>query len=401
MTASVDDLVSRFGIEAATALARWAAATGREISLPAREISYAGYTGARLAGVYVTDPLRGTQLVVVKVLPRGEESEASVHLRAVREAPEPFRPHLVPQVFDPVWLPTGEVITFQQQAGHSRDWRPMTEVPPERLVDAGTEVVRSLIGDWNGDFGVRTVGVRQFVADEIADNRAAVGRIATAIEVADEAWVTTVEDGVLPNPLHLLSADSVVAGERVDLTYGRSHRDLHARNVLMRQRHGRVRPETFILVDLMTYTPAGQLGRDPVRLLLSLTDLLLAGLSEADQQPLLAAFVRPDADRPGPALPLRLARAVHDQATALLSRCGEEVWRLQYLLCLVSEGLAMAGFTGLPPARRWWFLRLAGHATRELLAEAGVPIAGPVTAPALRNPFGHGALAPRSHYVSA
>lgn len=72
-----------------------------------------GYTGAVLAPVFVTEPGIGSQLVVVKRLPPGHAAEPTTHRRAIRDCPPAFRRHLVPQIFDPVDLPTGGVLTFE------------------------------------------------------------------------------------------------------------------------------------------------------------------------------------------------------------------------------------------------------------------------------------------------
>ena len=79
----------------------------------------------------------------------------------------------------------------------------------------------------------------------------------------------------------------------IDVIVGRIHADLHDLNVLMKQHRDHVEVHSFVLVDLMTYRSRGQLGRDLVRLLLSVTARQLSNLSAFQRRLLLPVFVRP------------------------------------------------------------------------------------------------------------
>jgi hypothetical protein len=386
-----DELTAYLGAKTATAVAAWADMTDRVAHVPAREWRPSGHTGAQLAKLFITDPVHGTQAVILKVLPPGQDAEAAAHRRAVREAPQAFRTHFVGQVFDSVRMPDGGTLTFQEPAGHCVDWRPMAELPVASIPAACGRVARSLISEWNPDLVVLPKNVVEMLRDDIVDNDSAIGQLGR-VQSASSPWIR-VEGGLVPNPLHLLGEYSPLAGTRVDLAVGRAHSDLHGKNVLMWQRLGDVELDNFILVDLMTYTSAGQLGRDIVRMLLSATAPLLRNLSEPERRLLLPVFVRPDlavGRRVQPVI-VETVRTVNSAARTSLRKCGDEIWRAQYQLSLVTQGLAMASFENLGTELRWWFFRLAGHAAHELFVEMGLSTEAPNDTATLTNPFRAGA----------
>jgi hypothetical protein len=389
MSSHHEEIAALLDTDVAGALLRWAITTGRQIRVPASPWRRKGYTGAVLAPLFVTEPGSGTQQVVVKRLPSGQATEPEAHRRALREAPRTFRSHLVEQVFDPIMMPDGGAVMFQSLAGASQDWRPMANLPTACLPDGCGILTKALLGGWNANFVITSVNAVDFLIDEI-DNIGSVGRhVAPVATAARPAWVC-VEGDPMPDPLHLLTEASPFAGTLVDVVVGRVHGDLHDLNVLMKQgRRGQPCLDTFVLVDLMSYTSAGQLGRDVVRLLLSVAARLLPELSASQQRLLLPAFVRPEDTAPEdlPPLVVNSLLSVYEPAAELLSRCGAETWRRQYLLSLIAHGLVFTTYERLSPASRWWFYRLAGSAARELLCELELTGGAPTEVTKLSNPY--------------
>jgi hypothetical protein len=185
----------------------------------------------------------------------------------------------------------------------------------------------------------------------------------------------------------LIGAESLFGDALGDVVVGRTHSDLHDLNVLLRQRGDDHWIDTFVLVDLMTYDPGSQLGRDLVRLLLSVTGRRLPDLSEPERTLLLSAFVRPDETLDLPAFAVDPLRAIYQTAATELSRAGREVWRQQFLLSLVAQGMVMTTFENFDPALRWWFFRLSGYAARQLVLDFHSSIDVPLVAPPASNPF--------------
>ncbi len=388
MHATVEELTGHLGdAEAAENLIRWAKANLRDIIVPARRWRRAGHTGATLAGLYVKERSSAVRFLVVKILSPGDRDESEAHLRALDETPVTFRRHLVEQIYDPLLLPSGGMVTFQGLAGRSITWRPMGDLPIHQIPVACELVGQSLIEDWNPDFAVTPTTVADFLAAEV-DNVGSVQSHVSAGPAARSPWLRTNGGPPVPNPLRLLAPDSLLATERLDILSGRVHGDLHGANAIMQP--GNIdRLDTFVLVDLATYSSAGQLGRDLVMMLLSATGRLLPDLPEVQQVYLLEAFVRPDLEPSGqlPELAVQTLRAVYRPASTLLDGYTKESFRCQYLLSLVAHGLNHTAFIDLGVDRRWWFYRLAAYAARELLVELGRSSDIPAGAPHVDNAY--------------
>jgi hypothetical protein len=391
--------------EAAEGLVRWSEVTLREIVVPARSWRKSGPAGALLTELYVKERSAPVRLAVVKVLPPHQTHEPQAHRRALDEAPDDFRPHLVEQIFDPLMLPSGGIVTFQGLAGRSGRWRPMADLAIHRAPAACEVVVRSLISRWNHDFGLTRLTVLDFLRHEIDDLESVSAYVRAAGPGAQRARLHTDGGPALPNPLRLVLEGGPLAAQRLDFVSGRVHGDLHHGNVLMEQGHDFDQLGTFALVDLAEYESAGQLGRDLVVLLLSTIARVLPDLSESQRQVLLTTFVRPETEPTGqlPQLAVDILRAVYRPASELLDSCPPEAWYYQYLLSLVAHGLNFTTLTHLGLDCRWWFYQLAGHAARELLHEldASDDAPGldpylndfPITSPTVPTPRGRHAAA--------
>jgi hypothetical protein len=363
MTTDLEMLAAEFGMDAACVLMDWAASTGRTIELSARPWRARGYTGARLGQLFVAEPGRRARLAVVKLLLPKQFREPGAHRKAWLEATEEFRPHLVEQVYDPVPVPGGGLLTFQAQAGHCDDWRPMAELALDELPAAAEAVTRAHVADWNRQTTVEVVSVAEFLRREVRSS-------GSLYREMDDVRRRSKVDSRVVEPLHLPQEESAFGRQKVNIICGRVHGDLHDRNVLF-DRAGR--PDEFVLVDLMTYESSGPLSRDLVRLLLSVTTRAWAGLSDSQRDLLLTAFVKPEAAPPSelPPVAVDIIRAVYQPAADLLADCGRETWRWQYMLTLVAHGMLMTRFKNLDPHIREWFRRLAERAGCEADRQLG------------------------------
>ncbi len=382
-----DPLRAALGSDAAEALVHWAKMTTRVLRVPAQQWRRAGYTKAVLARLFITEKGRRARLVVVKRLPPGQTREPEAHRRAMQESPVAFRPHLVEQAFDPIPLPDGGALMFQALAGDGDAWRPMASLATARLADACAVLTRSLITEWNNETDVEPRDVVAFLRDEVAGFDSGDGL--TVNGLGRSAWMRTDDgDDPFPDPRHLLTDTSLLAGAEVDLLFGRVHGDLHDFNVLIEQGQEPAL-DTFVLVDLMTYRNDAQLGRDLVKLLLSVVSHLLPALSPTEQRSLLRAFVRPGgaAVHDLPVMVVNTLRSVYDTAATAFASAGAETWRRQYLLSLIAHGLVFTTYVNLGPTVRWWFYRLAGYAAGEVLPEFDRSPSAPTDVEVRRNPF--------------
>jgi hypothetical protein len=255
-TATLEQLSGYLGATAAEALHDWATLNGRDLHVPAHPWLRRGFTDAQLAQLFIADPEHGTRLVVIKVLP-GKSAEPQAHRRALLETPPAFRPHLVEQVYEPLPIAGGGAIAFQRLAGDSRDWRPMADLPSQRLGSACEVIIRALLADWNPDHTIRTARTVDFLRAEVENQGSVHSHVAPAGASAQSAWIRIDGDHPLPNPIHLLGDESLLADEPIDLVYGRSHGDLHDLNVLIRQSRDALRLDSFVFVDLMDLRVVG------------------------------------------------------------------------------------------------------------------------------------------------
>ena len=298
---------------------------------------------------------------------------------------------------EPAWpTRTGGLITFQRLAGDDvTTARSLDQLPYHQLRGAIQSIVRALLLQWNVDgprhntgvFGHRQPTYAGYLRQLIGAPLSAHGSIRRYAEQlglpGDQASSIRFTDGtVCPSPLYLISARSPLCRLRLDVLTGRSHRDLHLRNVLVPDT-GRPQPalERFQLVDLDTYHPHFCLAVDPVFLLLSGVAHWLPQLPAHRWDAARQAVLRPWQVRDsGP--PLDLPRAVLTATTQSINGLGRGLtgdWTTQFQLAVLATALSFTAFTDLGPHRRAWFFRLAAECGRTLLAAADVPVPGAAT----------------------
>jgi hypothetical protein len=360
------------GARAGRSLRDWADLTGRHLHIPADQWQGEGYTGARLAPLYVQHPGLAAQLVVVKRIPRGHTGEPGAHARALHESPAAFRRHLVAQPFDALPMPCGDVLMFQQLAGDGHDLRPMADLSATDRPAACAAIITALIADWNPDLGVRAEAVVPHLRAE-AGTLGSIGRAA-----AELPWSAGSDPGrSRPHPLRMLDDDSPFTDRRTDLLVGRTHGDLHDQNVLTARTSDPADPFTFVIVDLSGYASRAPISRDPVTLMLSTLARLLPSLSWHQWRLLRTALVTPGTVPSSelPQLVVEILRAGHGTTRDLVRSGGTHVWHRQYLLALAAYGLRFATFDDLGVERRRWFLHLAGDAGQAAERTFGIHLA--------------------------
>jgi hypothetical protein len=404
------------GADAAVALEQWARRNGAKVHLPAQRWRAAGYTGAVLTALYVTGPKSpvaatdgdrsddapsaGSQLVVVKLLASDQAVEPERHTQALRDCTPSFRRHLVEQLLPPLRVAGDKVLMFQGQAGDSSIWKPIANLAPTALPRACAVVTRALIADWNPTPEVRTRSAVDYLHGELERTDSTRHHMTSASD-RQAVWVRFDDDPPVPNPSLLGTHQSLLAGVDVDLICGQGHGDLHTQNILLRQERDVADPDTFVLVDLMTYQRSCPLDRDPVTLLLSALTSTLGDSSAQHRRLILDVVIDPESPSADlvPAAATATVRAVYGTAEELLKRrLGREAWRRQYLLSLIARGLIFSTFENLGPARRWWFHQLAAYAAGALVTDLGIHPA-PKQAPGVSNPFDSAVVDGPAHHA--
>jgi len=392
---SSDALTDYLGPDAAAALETWQRMTGRRVHIPSSSWRATGYTGALVAALIVTDPGKPPVNLVVKVCPDLHGDEPAVHRKAHRVSPPEFvDQHLVPMPFDPVATPGHGIVMFQQIAGGSRDFRPISELPGTELVETCQAVATSLIRDWNRTFDLSSQeNVIDFFANEVDEQTGSdlsMRRWTESVGLTGpgSAWLTTPEDErPLPNPFFPAVSDSPAAGVTFDCLRGLSHSDLHLENILS-PRSVPMNSAEFKLIDLSTFQESAPLVRDQANLLLSVVGKMWATLTEPQRRHAISLVVAPDTDHPDADRGLVAAvRGIYLAGREAVAEHGwADAWRVQFPLAVQAAALRFTSFENLGSDRRWWFFRLAAHAAAEFLRSHGrdTPAANPVP---VTNPF--------------
>lgn len=369
-----DPLREALGESAAAALRAWASQQRRSVRLTNPPWTATGYTGSMLAAIVVSTPGEADRQVIVKVCASdGAVDESAVHRTAQAHSnPEFFDRHLVRQAFEPYPIPGGGRLMFQDVAGSSLEFVPLSGVPDDQLSAACRVVVEGVINDWNR-VAVKSVQstVGAYLSREFS-RMVSPGASAAALGAAlglrgpgfrylrDESGQTPVD---MPNPLLMMSDTALAANLPIDAVVGLAHGDLHTENVLVPTAYGGHQIKEFRLVDLSAFEPDAPVTRDPVTLMLSVVAPSVREL-RADEQDALLSFVL----EPWRAPP-RLS-ALFTQTLEAIYRAGNEAvksmqlgdWRSQYLLSVIATALQFVTFTSMPEESRWWFFRLAGQA---------------------------------------
>jgi hypothetical protein len=395
------------GDEAAEEVRRCGSERGWTARVPARPWHAKGRTAATLALLNLVETTR-VRKVIVKIAPpvagpQARERLTNPYAAAARDCPPAFEAHLVGEAEPPWPTRSGGAVTFQKLAGDDvLAARSLDQLPYPGLLDATRLIVRALLLGWNvggpyhntGPFGDEPPTYAEYLRQAVggplstrgsiyryADERGLSGERARSIRFPDAV--------VCPNPLYLATAQSPLHRPRLDVLTGRSHGDLHLRNVLVPDIGG-VRPavDRFQLVDLDTYHPHRCLAADPVFLLLSGIAEWLPRLPAHRWDALRETMLHP-ARTVTAEPPFGLPGGVYATTTQAIQGLGKGLtgdWTTQYRLATLAGALAFTAFTDLGPRRRAWFFRLAAECGRILLDALKEPTSD--DAVSLRNPFG-------------
>ncbi|WP_415937960.1 hypothetical protein [Streptomyces sp. 039-1] len=337
-----------------------------------------GKSRAVLAAVALTGPVFNGK-VVMKVCPPGTTTgrEPGRHAKALEEAPEGFAErHLVRQPVEPVSVPGGIKVMFQEIAGGSiRDVRPLSATLRGReLPELVGEVARSILSDWNPTpTDIRRMAVRDFVLDHVGTRTDKDGPVAKLAEqlaydpVDDQVplWITFATGGVVPNVVAWLERPiwDGLDSAHVLAILGRAHGDLHADNILLPM--SPVADATaYRLIDLSGYRADAPLSRDVTHLTLALILRELPELTERQRSVLAEFLVDPEADTDAVLHVVGLGNLSNDiaQAGEVYARqlSMPDDWQDQYLLSLAGNALLFATRdTTVGLQERAWCFQLA------------------------------------------
>ncbi|MET7422738.1 hypothetical protein [Dactylosporangium sp. NPDC005555] len=373
-------LVEHVGATAAAALRLWEVDQGVIVDVPpVLWRPAAGYTGAIVRRIIVSDDSTGVRRdVLLKVCPPGR-AEGAGHVRAWRDSEgEPdVRARLV-EPYPSGW-PTadGSILLMQRPAGGVMM---LSELPTDGIATVTRAVVRWLTTVWNrGERSRRTQApLSGLLSDQLAETLLRHGSITrwenlTSLRGREQPWLRLDPDGPpLPNPLFLTTAAAPV--HRFGVRIGRAHRDLHLDNIM-------VAPslDDFQLIDLATYRTDTPLTVDPAVLLLS------AALQALPDAPAGRAATR-DAflDPASPGL------AGYRECVEAIGERWDMAWHTAWLTAIIGAALRCTTYDGLAASTRWWCLELASHAADRIRTEAGVPLGPADDAPLVLNPFRDG-----------
>ncbi|MFG6200464.1 hypothetical protein [Nonomuraea sp. JJY05] len=181
-------------------------------------------------------------------------------------------------------------------------------------------------------------------------------------------------EGGLPNPLALVSGALQSATTQFEVWRGFGHGDLHVRNILVPE-HGLIKKsirDEFQLIDVGRFSHEAPVSRDATKLLLSIAQEWLPGLTPASalRSTLAELVVRPHSVAASPPVKgyLEVADLIHTAAqTWAQERKSTHRWAEQNLLVTVGCALRYVARDDLPVEDRWWFLEVAALATRLLV----------------------------------
>jgi tetratricopeptide repeat protein/NTP-dependent ternary conflict system VMAP-like protein/NB-ARC domain-containing protein len=372
-----DPLERALGGAASAALYEWASQQRRTVRLTNPEWTASGYTGAVIAAIIVGTPGEADRQVIVKVCPAGPSvDETGAHRAAqAHSSADFFQHHLVGQAYEPYPVAGGGRLMFQDVAGASLQFVSLSRVPDEQLPAACKSVIDGIIRGWNpsrvrsvqttvGEYLSREFG-RTLTPGVSSESLAAVlGLLGPGYRyLRDEASREPID---VPNPLLMLSDETLLARLPIDAVVGLAHGDLHTENVLIPRAYGDYQIQEFRLVDLSMFAHDAPVTRDPVTLMLSVVAPTISELRVDEQEALLSFVLEPWK------APARLS-ALISQTLEQIHRAGNEAvkslslgdWRSQYLLSLIATALQFTTFTNVGDDGRWWFFRLAGRAGRE------------------------------------
>ncbi|MFB4193332.1 P-loop NTPase [Streptomyces carpaticus] len=349
-----------------------------------------GMSGAKVASVVLSGPEFSGRLIM-KVCPPGSRTagEPSRHRKALEEGPKLFaETHLVGQPIEPVHVPGGAKVMFQEVAGGSlQAMRLLSAWHGRQLPELAGAVASSVLEDWNprpSDMPRKLVA--DYLRSHLGTLTAKGGLGATLAgqltynpdDGSTPLWITLPVGEVVPNVVAWLEKPEWpgLNPDHVMSIVGRAHGDLHGDNILLPV--GSKPPEeAYRLIDLSAYEVDAPLSRDLAHLTLSLIIRDLVGLTEVQRVALAAFLVDPELDS-GIALQVAgLCNLANDIAQA-----GEKYaeglamaddWRDLYTLSLIANALLFATREQtVAPRERAWCYELACTALGRLFAQRGL-----------------------------
>ncbi|WUC43332.1 hypothetical protein OG692_16205 [Streptomyces cellulosae] len=319
-----------------------------------------GKSRAVLAAVVLIGPAFNGK-VVMKVCPPGTTTgrEPGRHADALEDAPEGFADqHLVRQPVEPVSVPGGAKVMFQEIAGGNiRDVRPLSATLRGReLPELVGVVARSILSDWNPiPTEIRRMTPRDFVLDHVGTRMDKDGPVAKLAEqlvyepLAEQVplWITFASGEVVPNTVAWLerSVWDELDSDHVLAILGRAHGDLHADNILLPMSPV-VDAAAYRLIDLSGYRADAPLSRDLTHLTLALILRELPELTERQRGILAEFLVDPEAETDAVLHVVGLGNLSNDIAEAGEAYAQQlsmpDDWQDQYLLSLAGNALLFA-----------------------------------------------------------
>jgi hypothetical protein len=365
--------------EDAAMLRRWCLANGRRIER-APEAVMQGHTDSSLIPAFLHQSGGPTVKALLKYSSTGavSPSEPAGHLDAMNASPRSFaRDHLVEQIGEPVLLSNGGAAMFLHIAHGSLS--SITTLYGQ--FDSGDmnpwlrEVARSVLEDWNPKPILVATRAATLLADHLAEDIRPGDTLHKwlcghpGLREADWFSIPGVPEP-LPNPLGLLDR-RIAANLDIRTHVGNAHGDLHLGNVIIPRSPG-ADPSHYRIVDPSTFSDHAPLARDPMFLLMSAILRYLPELGRRARQAALVMLVDP-ADIRSAHVSDDLRRCIEGVWQAGLdwarTRSLADEWRGESLLSLTSAALRHLAWA-VDPVDKWWFFRLACHATSQFLREA-------------------------------
>ena len=374
-------LADIFDAAVAAALRDWAAGMEATVQTPADSWRQARHKGVVLGIVdLIQIHSRHAERLMVQVCPAALAHETGRHQLAWMIDSEFARQHLVRQPYPRYPVGDGRFLMFQEISGSLRHRRTLDELGPDYLAKACEHVARLLLIIWNrADKGQpkKTVTVAEYLGLEmrLAERTDAWLRAAGLLD-GDSDWITTEEDPdlVLPDPVRMALAGSLIADRWIDYLDGYSHGDLRLDNVLVQVRTDQTPLlESIRFIGLSAFMEHGPLTRDLAALVLSLAVRRARDAVEPREAADLLRFtLAPTETFPSTVVPfvtesIWAAYQVHE----LIPASWHDVWRRQYLLSLQAQALRYTGLDTLSTRERWWCFRLAAHAAAAFLELCG------------------------------
>ncbi len=349
-----------------------------------------GYTDAFLAAVTVA-PFEGVYReptrYLAKVSPRkGGRAEAARHNAAVLSSyrEEFARDHLVSgdELAPITWRRT--VVSFQRIAGGSlHGLRAIGKLDLPDLAETCRVVRAALLEAWTGRlFGTPRLTVPALLRTELGKG-------------VDD-WSATTEYAALPADQAPPPPNLLLGGaddREHTVLFGRSHGDLHADNILVRDQPRD--PGRFWLIDLAAFEKDAPLTRDPATLLISILAHRISDTTPDEHESMLGDLAQPW--YPGMVSTSGMAAvidAVRDPGDApFVAGDWLDSWAEQLQISLLAAALKHSTYDSVGAEGRTWCLRLAANLWKAMFPRGGgakdVPARHPVHRPKRRK---HAAL---------